>query len=71
MKCCLTPYQELKMKTRINTTTTKTAGPSLEAQWLGICLPVQGTQVRSLVWEDPTRLGVAKPASHNYQSPNT
>ena len=21
--------------------------------WIGICLPVQGTRVRSLVWEDP------------------
>ena len=24
-------------------------------QWLGICLPTQGTWVRSLVWEDSTR----------------
>ena len=23
------------------------------AQWLRICLPMQGTQVQSLVWEDP------------------
>ena len=27
---------------------------SLVAQWLRIRLPVQGTRVRSLVWEDPT-----------------
>ena len=27
---------------------------SLVVQRLGICLPVQGTQVQSLVWEDPT-----------------
>ena len=27
---------------------------SLVAQWLRICLPVQGTQVRALVREDPT-----------------
>ena len=27
---------------------------SLVAQWLRICLPMQGTQVRALVWEDPT-----------------
>ena len=26
---------------------------SLVAQWLRICLPMQGTQVRALVWEDP------------------
>ena len=27
---------------------------SLVAQWLRICLPMQGTRVRALVWEDPT-----------------
>lgn len=27
---------------------------SLVAQWGGVHLPVQGTQVRSLMWEDPT-----------------
>ena len=27
---------------------------SLVAQWLRICLPMQGTRVRSLVQEDPT-----------------
>ena len=27
---------------------------SLVAQWLKICLPMQGTRVRALVWEDPT-----------------
>ena len=25
---------------------------SLVAQWLGVCLPVQGTRVRALVWEE-------------------
>ena len=39
---------------------------SLLAQWLEICLPVQGTQVRALVWEDPTCRGAAKPVHHNY-----
>ena len=29
------------------------AGASLVAQWLGVCLPMQGTWVRALVWEDP------------------
>ena len=33
---------------------------------LRIRLPMQGTQVRSLVWEDPTCRGATKPASHNY-----
>ena len=43
-----------------------TAGASLVAQWLRICLPVQGTRVRALVWEDPTCRGAAGPVSHNY-----
>ena len=42
------------------------AGTSLVAQWLRICLPVQGTQVRALVWEDPTCRGATRPVSHNY-----
>ena len=41
-------------------------GTSLLAQWLRICLPMQGTRVRALVWEDPTRRGATKPVSHNY-----
>ena len=41
-------------------------GTSLVAQWLRICLPMQGTQVQSLVWEDPTCLGATKPLRHNY-----
>ena len=28
-------------------------GASLVAQWLRVCLPVQGTRVRALVWENP------------------
>ena len=39
---------------------------SLVAQWLRICLPMQGTRVRALVWEDPTRRGATRPMSHNY-----
>ena len=38
---------------------------SLVAQWLGICLPVQGTQVRALVQEDPTWHEAIKPVHHN------
>lgn len=26
--------------------------PSLVVQWIGVCLPKQGTQVQSRVWED-------------------
>ena len=41
-------------------------GASLVAQWLRICLPMQRTRVRALVWEDPTCRGATKPVSHNY-----
>ena len=44
----------------------KTSGTSLVAQWLRICLPMQGSWVRALVWEDPTCHRAAKPMSHNY-----
>ena len=39
---------------------------SLVAQWLRICLPMQGTQVWSLVQEDATCRGATKPVRHNY-----
>ena len=39
---------------------------SLVVQWLRICLPMQGTRVRALVWEDPTCRRATKPVSHNY-----
>ena len=38
---------------------------SLVAQWLRICLLMQGTRVRALVWEDPTCHGATGPVSHN------
>ena len=41
-------------------------GASLVAQWLRVCLPVQGTRVRALVWEDPTCRGATGPVSHGY-----
>ena len=41
-------------------------GASLVAQWLGVCLPVQGMRVRALIWEDPTCRGATRPVSHNY-----
>ena len=36
------------------------------AQWLRMCLPMQGMRVRALVWEDPTCHGATRPMSHNY-----
>ena len=42
------------------------SGASLVAQWLRICLPMQGIRVRALVWEDPTCCRATRPVSHNY-----
>ena len=39
---------------------------SLVAQWLRIRLPMQGTRVRALVWEDPTCCRATQPVHHNY-----
>ena len=48
----------LKKKTHIWT--------SLEVQWIRIHLSMQGTQVQTLVHEDPTCCGATKPVHHNY-----
>ena len=47
-------------------TRNKKTGTSLVAQWLRVCLPMQGTRVQALVREDPTCHGAAKPVCHNY-----
>ena len=44
----------------------QTLRASLVVQWLRICLPMQGTWVRALVWEDPTCRAATGPVSHNY-----
>ena len=44
-------------------------GISQVAQRLRIRLPMQGTGLQALVWEDPTRRGATKPVCHNYWSP--
>ena len=41
---------------------------SLVAQWLRIHLPMQGTWVRALKWEDPTCRRATKPMNHNYRA---
>ena len=58
-QCHTTTYllEDLKLK--------KKKGASLVAQWLRVCLLMQGTRVRALVWEDPTCHGAAGPVSHN------
>ena len=44
----------------------KRSWTSLVVQGLGVCLPMQGAWVRSLVWEKPTRLRATKPVHHIY-----
>ena len=57
----------IKIMQNIGVTFIKTGqGASLVAQWLRICLPMRGTRVRALVWEDPTYRGATKPVRHNY-----
>ena len=41
---------------------------SLMVQWLSVCLPVQGTWVRSLVRKDLTCHRTTKPVHHNYRA---
>ena len=41
-------------------------GASLVVQWLRICLPMQGTRIRSLVHEDSKCRQATKPVCHNY-----
>ena len=41
---------------------------SLVAQWIRIHLPMQGTWVQYLVWEDSTCHGATKPKRHNMGS---
>ena len=64
--------QEVLKTKKFLTTTKKTSvrkwlfRTSLVAQWLRICLSMQGTRVHSLVWEDPTCHGATKSVHHNY-----
>ena len=41
-------------------------GTSLVVHWLRILLPMQGTRVLSLVWEEPTRRERTKPECRKY-----
>ena len=42
-----------------------TSRTSLVVEWIGICLPLQGTQVWSLIWKDFTCHGQLKPTCHS------
>ena len=55
------------LKNRTDSQTSKTnVWASLVVQWLRICLPMQGSWVQPLVWEDPICHGATKPVCHNY-----
>ena len=58
--------EEIKKYLETNDNQNTTIWTSLVAQWLKIHLPMQGTQVRALVWEDATCRGATKPVCHNY-----
>ena len=55
--------QNVKTNRRNKTPGSRT---SLVAQWLRICLPMQGTWARALVRENATCCGATKPVCHNY-----
>ena len=57
--------QNLNLTVEMVFVKTRIIWASLVAQWLRICLLMQGTRVRALVWEDPTCHGAAEPVSHN------
>ena len=39
---------------------------SIGLQWISVCLPMQGTQVQFLVWENSTCHRATKPVHHSY-----
>ena len=63
---CIKVNDNCSSEGTINVIERQTSGTSLVAQWLRIHLPMQGTRIRSLVWEDPTCRRATKPMCHNY-----
>ena len=57
------PTKKIREKTQIKRIRN---GASLVVQWLRVCLPMQGTWVRALLWEDPTCRRATRFVSHNY-----
>ena len=67
--CWLFPFNTFTLEWSVCVCTRvidSTCRASLVAQWLRICLPMQGTWVQSLVREDPTGHEATKPVHHNY-----
>ena len=60
------PAQQCRPNAAKNNKTKHINRTSLVAQWLRIHLPMQGTRVQVLVWEDPTCRGVTKTVHRNY-----
>ena len=65
------PQPPVLFKSQLYLTSTRMAiikdrRASLVVQWLRVRLPMQGTRVRALVWEDPTCRGATGPVSRNY-----
>ena len=48
--------------------TRKEFGASLVAKWSRVCLPLLGTWVQFLTWEDPTCHRAARSTHHNFLS---
>ena len=63
----LSDWTELKYSL-ISLLGNKELGAFLMAQWLRICLAIQGTPIWSLVLEDPTYCGGTKPVHHDYRN---
>ena len=59
---------EISQSTQQNTLLKKVWGGFLMAQWLRIHLPMQETQVQSLIWEEPPCCGATESMHHNYQA---
>ena len=72
MKCGATEeWKALETTTKVhknylNLKSMTVYGTSLVAQWLRICLPMQGTQVLSLLQEGSTCHAATKPACHDH-----
>ena len=61
-------FQQMVLRQLLSTYKRINVGTSLVAQWLRIRRSMRGTQVRSLVQEDPTCWGATKPVHHNYRA---
>ena len=60
-------YGVVQSRTRLKRlSSSKGFETSVVVQWLRICLPRQGTEVQSLVWQYPMCQGAAKPMQHGY-----